>query len=423
MAHELESGTAPDRESAAFAPDDASPPSRGAPRSHERLVPRFGGETAPPFLLATARQTVLAFDTGEPVLGRAADAEALLAAAAGTMTAGSHPGRYLVGSIPFDPAEPARLFCPERTERLARFPAELGKAGTSEPGRPPFSVSDGAVRAEDGAWFLAAVSAAVAAIRRGELNKVVLSRTHEVELTRPLDVCALIARLHALEPDCFTYALAAPRGGDTRAFAGASPELLVAKSGRRFRSAPLAGSIARSPDPDEDRRRAAGLLESAKDLGEHRIVVENIVERLRPFARTLSAARTPSLTKTRSLWHLVTEIEGELADPTTSSLELALALHPTPAVCGSPTAAARDFIRRHEPFDRGHFTGALGFMDANGDGEWIVAIRCAEIAARRLRLFAGAGIVADSVPALELRETEAKLRTVLEALGLRGAVA
>jgi isochorismate synthase len=419
VAHELDSEA--DAHGSTFAADDAGAARHRIHERWERPVPWLGGEGPPPFLLATARRTVLAFDTGEPVLGRAADAEALVAAAVEALGRGSRPERCVVGSIPFDAAEPARLFCPERTERQETFPLELASRSASEREQRLIAGGDLESSSQDCSWFLEAVASAVAAIRRGELDKVVLARTREFALLRPLDACALLARLHALEPDCFTYALSAPRETETsRSFAGASPELLVSKKGHRIRSAPLAGSSPRSADPVEDRRRAAALLQSAKDQAEHRIVVECILDRLRPFVRKLSAARRPSLTSTRSLWHLVTEIEGELTDPKTPSLALALALHPTPAVCGAPTASAREFIRSHEPFDRGHFTGALGFMDAAGDGEWIVAIRCAEIAPRRLRLFAGAGVVADSVPALELNETEAKLRTVLEALGLHG---
>lgn len=121
------------------------------------------------------------------------------------------------------------------------------------------------------------------------------------------------------------------------------------------------------------------------------------------------------------MWHLSTEVRGELADPSTSSVALAASLHPTPAVCGSPTDRAREAIREIEPFDRHFYTGMVGWCNDSGDGEWVVTIRCAEVGERFLRLYAGAGIVAGSKPEAELAETSAKFRTMLQALGLHEA--
>ena len=229
--------------------------------------------------------------------------------------------------------------------------------------------------------------------------------------------------LHAKNPHGFTYSLSLPRGPgqESTTLVGASPELLLSRRGTRLVSAPLAGSAPRSQEPSEDRARARELLRSAKDRHEHQLVVEQILETLQPFARNLSFELEPVITATHSMWHLSTRIEGTLRDPNVSALELALALHPTPAVCGTPTRDARAFIERTERFDRGYFTGTLGHMDASGDGDWIVTIRCAELGATRARLFAGAGIVESSVPELELAETSAKMRTILDALGARGA--
>jgi isochorismate synthase len=171
----------------------------------------------------------------------------------------------------------------------------------------------------------------------------------------------------------------------------------------------------------EDRRRAALLPKSSKDRHEHQLVVEQIVEDLRPFARRLRCEREPQVVTTASLHHLSTRIEGTLRDPQVSALRLALALHPTPAVCGSPTQAARDFITEREGFDRSYFTGTLGHVDSNGDGDWIVTIRCAELGAERARVFAGAGIVGSSIAELELNETNVKMQTMLEALGVEAS--
>ena len=159
-------------------------------------------------------------------------------------------------------------------------------------------------------------------------------------------------------------------------------------------------------------------MASAKDRREHAVVAEFVAETLRPFCRRLEVPSGPSLVRTATMWHLSTRVTGELRDPEVSALELACALHPTPAVCGTPTGVARAAISELEPFDRGFYTGALGWGDALGDGEWVVTIRCAEASGSRLRLFAGGGIVVDSVPGEELAETSAKFRTMLRALGV-----
>jgi isochorismate synthase len=147
-------------------------------------------------------------------------------------------------------------------------------------------------------------------------------------------------------------------------------------------------------------------------------VTDAVRASLRPLCKKLTASVPPRLIATATMWHLQTEIVGELTDPSTSSLQLALALHPTPAVCGVPTARARAAIGELEGFDRDFYAGVVGWCDRSGDGEWVVAIRCAEVRPDSLRLYSGAGIVAGSVPAAELAETSAKFRTMLEAIGL-----
>ncbi|MED2933316.1 chorismate-binding protein, partial [Bacillus wiedmannii] len=156
-----------------------------------------------------------------------------------------------------------------------------------------------------------------------------------------------------------------------------------------------------------------------KDLHEHAVVVEAVAAALRPYCHTLHVPEKPSVIHSEAMWHLSTEVKGELKDPNTTSLELAIALHPTPAVCGTPMEEAREAIQKIEPFDREFFTGMLGWSDLNGDGEWIVTIRCAEVQENTLRLYAGAGVVAESKPEDELAETSAKFQTMLKALGLR----
>ncbi|MFJ8471339.1 isochorismate synthase DhbC [Kitasatospora sp. NPDC094011] len=263
----------------------------------------------------------------------------------------------------------------------------------------------------------AGVAAAVERLRGGELSKVVLARTLELTSDRPLDLPAVLQRLARRDPGGYTFAV--PAGGG-RTLIGASPELLLSRRGTAVLANPLAGSVPRSADLGEDVRRAAALLESPKDLHEHAVVVDAIRAALAPYCRALEVPERPTLVRTAAMWHLATTITGELADPTVSALELACALHPTPAVCGTPTAVARRVIGEVEPFDRGLYTGMVGWGDGTGDGEWVVTIRCAEadVEERRLRVYAGAGVVEQSRPEAELAETSAKFRTFLDAAGV-----
>jgi isochorismate synthase len=199
---------------------------------------------------------------------------------------------------------------------------------------------------------------------------------------------------------------------------GASPELLVSRSKLHVVANPLAGSAPRSVEPVEDQYRGGALLASQKDQREHAFVVEAVVEALRPLCVDLRVPKEPSLLGTAKMWHLSTEIHGRLRDPETCSLRLATALHPTPAVCGTPREQAMGAIRELEGFNREFYAGFVGWSDATGDGEWVVTIRCGDVEDRRIRIFAGAGIVDASHPENELDETSAKLNTVLSALGI-----
>lgn len=262
---------------------------------------------------------------------------------------------------------------------------------------------------------------ALACFERGELSKVVLSRTLKLELDAALDLPALLARLAAKNGQGYTYAV--PLAGAEEVFLGATPELLVRRVGSRVVLNPLAGSAARSADREEDHNIGQALLRSTKDLQEHAIVIDEIAKVLRPLCRTLSLPDHPELLATDALWHLSTLIEGELLDPDMTSLDLAFALHPTPAVCGYPKQAAFDAIMDLEPFDRGFFAGFVGWMNASGDGEWAVSLRCAQCSPRHATLSAGAGIVPGSVPERETAETQTKFRTMLSALGLGHSIA
>lgn len=330
---------------------------------------------------------------------------------------GSAPALAL-GALPFDTARPAHLVVPA-TVRTAPPPSRSGGRAT------PW-------RALRGRWTITPVpepAEHTAAVERalklladsgeGGLRKVVLARSLRLESTEEVDVATVLANLVHRDPRAFAFALPLPERGDgVRSLLGASPELLVSKRGRRVESNPLAGSARRSADPTKDQRRAVALLTSAKDRAEHALVVEAVAEALGPHCRRLSVPGEPELLKTATMWHLSTRVEGELRDPDTPAHELAAALHPTPAVCGTPTRRAFDAIGAIESFDRGFYTGAVGCTDAAGDGEWVVTIRCADVAGQGLDLFAGGGIMPASDPEAELAETSAKLRTLLLALGV-----
>jgi isochorismate synthase len=261
------------------------------------------------------------------------------------------------------------------------------------------------------AWTVAVENAA-ARLRAGDAAKVVLAR--EV-LARGDGVvsAAMVARsLRAAYPSCFTYLIT---GADGTAFAGASPELLVRRSGDRAFSQPMAGSVARGATDAEDERLARQLEESAKDKVEHRVVSDFVVEALRPFARAVSAP-PPEVVRFTNIQHLATSVTAELVNPPADALQLAAALHPTPAVGGWPRAAADRLIDELEGMERGWYAGAVGWIDSHGDGEFAVALRCGLLWEDGARLYAGVGVMPDSDPARELEETELKFKALLTAL-------
>ena len=265
---------------------------------------------------------------------------------------------------------------------------------------PPPAVYEGAV--EEGARR----------VRAGQLRKVVLARTIEVAADRAFDPRRLAHRLRAVDAHAFTFIAPTPAG----VLVGASPELLVARAGSEVRANPLAGSAPRAGDPAEDRANAERLRSSAKDREEHAVVVDAVADALRPLCRSLTWDPEPVVQETPNVWHLSTRFRGHLVEPAPSALEIAIALHPTPAVCGTPTDAAREVVRQLEGFDRGCYAGPVGWVDAEGNGEWAIALRCAVLREERATLFAGAGIVGASDPASEVDETDRKFRAFLDAL-------
>ncbi len=388
-------------------------------------VPRLSLTPNSPFVFAGPTKTLVAHDEGSSVEGSLGDSEALIQAAEHKLRA-SGPNGVLVGAVPFGADTSARLFMPRNLTRYGRWNASPQLVPSTDlPRASILPTANETERSAESFAFVRNVIAATDAMGRGELRKVVLARVKDFALSEKLDTQALLRILRRQNPHGFVFSLGLPastaegRTGcalPSRTLIGASPELLLSRRGKLVVSAPLAGSIPRAQDPVEDQARARVLLQSPKDRHEHSFVVDQILENLRPLMSKLSFEPEPTVVSTPAMWHLSTRIEGVLRDLDTSALRLALALHPTPAVCGTPAPAAAAFIRGAETFDRGFFTGTLGYMDASLDGDFIVTIRCAEISDSSVRVFAGAGIVEHSDPEAELREIDAKMQTMLRAL-------
>jgi menaquinone-specific isochorismate synthase len=255
-----------------------------------------------------------------------------------------------------------------------------------------------------------AVAEAVTAIRAGSLRKVVLALDLFATAAEPIDVRVLLRRLAGRYPGCFTFAC----DGMT----GATPELLIRQAGRQVSALVLAGTAPRGGGPAEDEALGSGLLASAKDTEEHAYAVASMRDALGRLCDELDSDPRPALMKLPNLQHLGTRVRGTLAAGGTprSALALAAAVHPTAAVCGTPTGAALELIRDLEHMDRERYAGPVGWVDAEGNGEWGIALRCAQVSGRSARLFAGCGIVAGSDPAAELAEAEVKFRPMRGAL-------
>ena len=330
-------------------------------------------------------------------------------AASAALRAGTVDG--LTGAIPFDLADPAALVVPEVLHVDA---APL--AGTPPLTRTPVSTTLHPTADE----HRERVAHAVKRIVAGDVGKVVLARSVDIVLDAEVEPLRLLDALAGGNAghNAFGVDLGAATGSGSWLL-GASPEVLLRKSGSVVTCHPYAGSAPRSPDPVVDRAAADGLFSSAKDLAEHAFVVDHLRDRLGHLCEDVDAPSTPQLQSTGEVWHLATPIRARLRDPATTALDLALLLGPTPAVCGTPSDVAAQIIREVEG-ERGFYAGAVGWCDAAGDGEWMVTIRCLELEAdrRSLRTWAGGGIVEHSDPQGELEETAFKLRTVLNALGI-----
>jgi salicylate biosynthesis isochorismate synthase/menaquinone-specific isochorismate synthase len=253
-----------------------------------------------------------------------------------------------------------------------------------------------------------AVARAVQRIRAGELEKIVLAREVQADAPVDYDPGALLGVLRHAFPSCYVFAV----GRGEAAFISASPELLVRREGQRASTVALAGSTRRSADPAVDDHLGERLLRSEKDREENAIVARRIARALEPQAVWVTAAPEPALVRIANIQHLATPIRAQLAEPV-GAIELAGALHPTPAVGGEPQDLAMRLIPALEGLDRGWYAGPVGWTDASGDGEFCVALRCALLRERRAHLYAGCGIVRDSDPTAELAESELKLEALL----------
>lgn len=334
-------------------------------------------------------------------------------------------GPLAFGSFVFDPdASAARSVLVVPRVVLGRRKGQawlttLVRAGESHPGvpspaQPPpcpgpvaFAGDPGAERA-----WMDRVGDVVRRIHDGgtALAKVVLARSVEATAERPVDPRWLVDVLAAGYPTCWTF--------HVEGLVGASPELLIRSQGGLATSRVLAGTIQRGAG-ETDVVLEAALARSAKDLSEHEYAVQSVADALEPFCSGMNVPEAPFVLHLPNVMHLASDVTG-VADPDVSSLQLAGRLHPSAAVCGTPTAAARATIAEVEGLDRGRYAGPVGWIDARGDGEWAIALRCGQVDAadpRRITLFAGCGIVDASDPAAELAETKAKLRPMLSALG------
>jgi isochorismate synthase len=359
----------------------------------------------PPFALCGPRGTLVA----DGVQTRYSDVRAAQAA----LRSGAAP--IVLGALPFDTNGSAALLVPNavrRTDALPNWPTgPLPAVRIAAAIPPPAEYRARISRARD---QLAAPG--------GSLRKVVLARALRLTADGALDARAVLRRLANADPAAYGYLVDLTAAGDDYAGAalvGASPELLVARSGDRVVCQPFAGSAPRAADPELDAANGATLARSAKDRHEHRLVIDTMRADLEPLCDELTIAPEPQLSRTAAVWHLCTPISGRLRDTSTTAIDLALALHPTPAVGGVPTAAASELIAELEG-DRGFYAGAAGWCDAGGDGHWVVSIRCAQLSADRRTAVAraGGGIVAESDPDDEVDETTTKFATILNALGV-----
>lgn len=325
-------------------------------------------------------------------------------------------GPVAFGSFAFDPGRTRQhsvLVVPRvvvgrrgRTSWVTSWDGEPALPVPADPAVAPSRVVFGGGTATEADWT-ARVASAVFRIRAGDLDKVVLARDITAELGGPLDVRWLLGRL--VERFASTWSF------HVDGLVGATPELLVRREQGLVTSRVLAGTIRRQGTGVDEHILAETLMGSSKDLAEHEYAVASVADVLTRYCSGMNVPDSPYVLQLPNVLHLASDVTG-VARSDASSLAIAAALHPSAAVCGTPTDAARTLIRSLEGMDRGRYAGPVGWMDQTGDGEWGIALRCAAVEPSRLRLYAGCGIVADSDPDAELAETEAKLVAMRSAL-------
>ena len=301
----------------------------------------------------------------------------------------------------------------ELEARVRHFAEELSTPGA----RPAVVVGGGTIRATRREAWDEAVGAILEAIEEGRLTKAVLARTLDVTLDQPVPAVDLTETLWARNPGTHLF-LFEPVAG--RALLGAAPEALATVRAGVFHATAVAGSVGVGEAAAERKILAAHLRSSEKDLAEHRLVVEDMVDRLDSVATEIRASAEPHVLSLARIQHLETEIRARVPGDR-HVLDMVAALHPTPAVCGVPRDAALELLRSEEPFDRGWYSGPVGWFALDGDGHFVPALRTAVGDGRTWRLFAGAGLVEGSNAQGEWDETAIKFQPVLRALEARGA--
>ncbi len=389
-------------------------------------------------LAGLGRATELELSRPGGFAAASAQLAALEVGSASTSPGPAVSGAVAFAALPFDPDEPGCLIVPEVTVGVDRSGHRWATLVGPDPGPGPdrelsevLAQIDGLIgdlpdadardqtEPEPSAYRLDSVLAAewwrdeiVARARdrilAGELDKAVLARELVLATDAPIRPEVVIERLHAVFPQAMLFLV--------DGFVGASPELLVSRRDDVVRAHPLAGTAARASDPAIDQRRIAELLASDKDRWEHRVTIDWLLDNLLPFCSYVDAEPEPSVMTMANVHHFATLVEGRLSSPPAPVLELVAALHPTPALGGSPQKDALALIAELEQTDRGRYGGPVGWVDSAGNGEFAVGIRSAQLDGNQARFFAGVGVVAGSDPEAELAETRAKFRAMLGAL-------
>ena len=353
--------------------------------------------------------------SGDDPFGQAQDWWSALVGRAVVQDSVRVPGSGLIafGSFAFDPSlSTSVLVVPQVVVGRRAGQAWITYVGEQLPvGARSAPQQPQGVRFADGSRsgpdWMGVVAEAVARIETGAVDKVVLARDVEAVASAPVDVRWLLQQLADSYQKCWTFSV--------DGLVGATPEMLVRLRDGVATSRVLAGTFWPSGDAAKDLRQVDVLARSIKDIEEHGYGLRSVAEALEQHCSAVEVPAAPFVLELPNVIHLASDVRGIVSDGS-SSLALVASLHPSAAVCGTPTDVARDIIREIEGLDRGRYAGPVGWFDASGDGEWGIALRCGEVAGNRVRLFAGCGIVGGSDPARELAESNAKLVPMRDAL-------